>query len=137
MSTALTILKKLQSIDVSLSAQIAIEETSNEYTKQQRSQLWQGLKSDDNYLPNYSFRSVFQYNKPPGPIKLYDTGDFYRGILVDVRGDIFITESSDDKSQMLQKRYGGEILGLGTNARIEYIKALRPVLTKQIKSYLQ
>lgn len=137
MSTALTILKKLQSIDVSLSAQIAIEETSNEYTKQQRSQLWQGLKSDDNYLPDYSFRSVFQYNKPPGPIKLYDTGDFYRGILVDVRGDIFITESSDDKSQMLQKRYGGEILGLGTNARIEYIKALRPVLTKQIKSYLQ
>lgn len=137
MNTAQDILKKFQRIDVTLSAQVAIEETAGDVTNAQRQQLQQGLKSDNSYLPDYSFRSVFQYNKPPGPIRLYDTGDFYRGMLVDVRGDIFIIESADSKSKMLQDRYGENILGLGAAAKVEYVKVLRPVFIKQIKAYLK
>jgi hypothetical protein len=136
MGSALQILKKLQSIDVSLSAQVAIEYTAPQYTQLQREQLFQGLTSTGRYLPDYSFRSVFQYGKPPGPIKLFDTGDFYRGILVDVRQDIFITESADEKSTMLQNRYGRDILGLGNPAKVEYVAILRPVFVRQIKQYL-
>lgn len=136
MSTALQILEKLQKVDVNLSAQVAIEETANAATDAQRNQLAQGLMSDGSYLPDYSFRSVFQYNKPPGPIKLYDQGDFYRGILIDVRGDIFIIESADFKNNMLQNRYGKGILGLGSEARSAYILTLRPAFIKRIKDYL-
>lgn len=137
MSTALVILNKLKRIDVNLSAAVAMENTADEATKQQRDQLNKGLKSDNSYLPDYSFRSVFQYGKTPGPIKLYDTGAFYRGILIDVRGDIFIMESADEKSSMLQNRYGKDILGLGEAAKKEWIRFLRPEFLKQIKNYLK
>lgn len=137
MATANEILEKLSRIDINLSAQVAMENTAKAATDAQRQQLQQGLRSDDTVMPDYSFRSVFQYGKPPGPIKLYDTGAFYRGILIDVRQDIFIIESADEKNTMLQNRYGKEILGLGTQARIDYIRTLKPEFIKQIKSYLQ
>lgn len=136
MTTALQLLNKLERIDVSLSAQVAIENTASAATEQQRLQLNQGLKSDGNYLPDYSFRSVFQYGKPPGPIKLYDTGAFYRGINIDVREDIFILDSLDEKVTMLENRYGREILGLGVEAKVNYIRTLQPEFIKQIKNYL-
>lgn len=136
MTTALQLLNKLERIDVSLSAQVAIENTASAATEQQRLQLNQGLKSDGNYLPDYSFRSVFQYGKPPGPIKLYDTGAFYRGINIDVREDIFILDSLDEKVTMLENRYGREILGLGAAAKVNYIRTLQPEFIKQIKNYL-
>jgi hypothetical protein len=137
MASALEILKKLESINVDLSAQVAIENTAQAATDTQRGQLSQGMTSSGAFLPDYSFRSVFQYGKPPGPIKLYDTGSFYRGVLIDVRQDIFIMESADEKSRMLQDRYGENILGLGMQAKIEYIRTLQPEFLKQIKSYLQ
>lgn len=137
MTTPFTLYKKLDAINVSLSAQVAIENTAGAATEQQRLQLNQGLKANDEFLPDYSFRSVFQYGKPPGPIRLYDTGDFYRGILIDVREDIFILESADPKSNMLQNRYGSDILGLGTEAKVNYIRILRPEFVKQIKDYLK
>lgn len=136
MTTASQILAKLEKIDVLLSAQVAMEETASDATKAQRDQLYQGLKSDGNLLPDYSIRSIVQYNKPAGPIKLYDTGDFYRGILIDVRGDLFVMESADSKSSMLQNRYGSEILGLGLTAKQSWIVSLEPAFIKQIKSYL-
>jgi hypothetical protein len=137
MSTASVILKKLQAVDVTLSAQSAIEETASEATKEQRQQLSQGMKSDGTFLPDYSFRSVFQFNKPPGPIRLYDTGDFYRGIFLDVRGDIFNIESYDPKNQMLQDRYGKDIFGLTQESKEQWIQSLRPVFFKFINQYLQ
>lgn len=136
MSTALQILEKLSSVDILLSAQIAIERTADTMAERQREQLAQGLKSDESYLPDYSFRSVFQYGKPPGPIKLYDQGGFYRGISIDVRGDIFTIESADEKNTMLQNRYGKDILGLGMRARIAYIRTLQPAFINEVKSYL-
>lgn len=130
-------LDKLLRVDLPLSQTVAMEETADAATAYQRLQLAQGLRSDDSTLPEYSFRSVFQYGKPPGPIRLYDTGDFYRGILLDVRKDIFILESADPKSTMLQNRYGKDILGLGTDALQKYILTLKPVFIQQIANYLK
>lgn len=137
MTTPSDFLAMVESIDVDLSAQVAIENTADAIANEQREQLAKGLKSDDSFMPDYSFRSVFQYGKDPGPIKLYDTGAFYRGILIDVRQDIFIIESADEKSTMLQNRYGNEILGLGTDAHGNYIRILQPEFLKEIKSYLK
>lgn len=130
-------LKRLESVDLRLSMSVAMEETAAAAVREQKEQLQQGLKSDDTYLPDYSFRSVFQYNKPPGPIRLYDTGDFYRGILFDVRQDIFILESADNKTPMLKQRYGPDILGLGTEAKNEYILTLRPVFIREVRKNLK
>ena len=117
--------------------QVAMEETANTAVSEQKLQLQQGLRSDDTTLPDYSFRSVFQYGKPPGPIRLYDQGDFYRGFFFDVRQDIFILDSADDKTMMLKKRYGEDIAGLGTDASNKYIVTLRPVFIGEIQGYLK
>lgn len=137
MSSLLEFLSKVEKVNVDLSAAVAIEETASAAVEAQRDQIRQGLKSDGTLMPDYSFRSVFQYNKPPGPIKLFDTGAFYGGFLIDVRRDIFILDSADPKSTMLQNRYGTEIFGLGYEARVQYIPVLRPVFIKELKSYLQ
>lgn len=137
MTTCADMLEKLESVNLPLSMAVAMEETSQEARDQQRLQLAQGLQSNDEYLPDYSFRSVFQYNKPPGPIKLYDKGDFYRGVVFDVRGDIFIIDSADSKTEMLKKRYGPDILGLGSEARANYILTLEPVFIEEVKTYLR
>ncbi len=137
MGSPLEILAKLQKVDIELSAQVAMELTAGTATDQQRQQLAQGLRSDGSVLPDYSFRSVFQYGKPQGPIRLYDTGAFYRGMLIDVRQDIFILESADEKSTMLQNRYGADILGLRDEAKNNWIKTLRPVFMQQIENYLK
>lgn len=140
MSTALAILNKLRSIDVLLSAQIAIEETAAAGTAAQKKQLFQGVtKLNSPINPFYTARTVAikaKKGQPTDRVTLKDTGDFYAGILIDVRGDLFVIESADWKNSMLQDRYGENILGLGTDARIEYIQTLRPVFIEKIKSYL-
>lgn len=137
MRTCADMLEKLQSVNLPLSMQVAMEETANTAVSEQKLQLQQGLRSDDTTLPEYSFRSVFQYGKPPGPIRLYDQGDFYRGFFFDVRQDIFILDSADDKTMMLKKRYGEDIAGLGTDASNKYIVTLRPVFIGEIQGYLK
>lgn len=137
MRTCQDMLDNLRKVDLPLSMAAAMEDTAGAATDQQRAQLAQGLMSDDSFLPAYSFRSVFQYGKPPGPIRLYDTGDFYRGMLLDVRQDIFILESADPKSTMLQNRYGGNIFGFGTKAQAEYIIVLKPVFVDHVQRYLK
>lgn len=137
MGSLLEILEKIQDIDVDQAATRAIQNTHEAGEDAQRQQLAQGLRSDGTFMPEYSFRSVFQYGKEPGPIKLYDTGDFYRGIRIDVRGDLFIADSLDRKYPMLRARYGDDITGLGKDARIEYIRILKPEFVHQISLYLK
>lgn len=135
MTTCAEMLERVKRVNLDLAMHVALEETAGEAVAQQKLQLQQGLKSNDEYLPDYSFRSVFQYGKPPGPIRLYDTGDFYRGILFDVRQDNFIITSADSKTDMLKQRYSGDIFGHGTEARANYILTLRPVFIDQIRNY--
>lgn len=137
MQTCADMLKKLEGVYIRFSMSVAMEDTEGAATDQQRLQLAQGLTSTGEYLPDYSFRSVFQYGKEPGPIKLYDTGAFYRGMKMDVTEDLYILESKDSKSTMLQNKYGKDILGLGTDALNDYITVLRPAFIKRIKEYFE
>lgn len=118
---------------------VAMEETANKAVTEQKLQLQQGLRSDDSVTPDYSFRSVFQYGKPPGPIRWYDTGAFYAGLLFDVQGEFFILDSADPKTEMILKnpKGGPDTLGLGSEATSNYIVTLEPVFIEEIKSYLR
>lgn len=141
MNTPLQILNKLKRIDVLKSAQISIENTKVVAEYEQREQLWKGVTKDETpILPLYrafTIKEKIKKGQPYDRVTLKDTGDFYSGIKVDVRGELIVTESSDWKNQTLQQRYGKNILGLGETARIEYIRTLRPEFLLQIKSYLK
>lgn len=135
MSTALKILNKLNSINLLAAAQTSITNTEDAAVDEQRYQLSQGLKADGTYQPDYSPRSVSVYGKTPGPIKLYDKGGFYRGLKVEVSGELFKLYSIDEKNDYLDGLY--HPLGLGVYARTNYIRTLRPEFVKQVKEYLK
>lgn len=101
-------------------------------------QLSQGKRSDDVFLPDYSNVSVTVYGKPPGPMRLFDQGDFYEGIEARITGDGLELVGTDVKSEMLKLRYGDEIIGLSeeNKNRILY-EVIYPRMLVNLKSLWQ
>lgn len=89
-------------------------------------QLDRGERADGSSLPHYSPVSVRVFGKRPGPMNLHDTGAFWQGITLEVFDDGIELKGRDMKTQMLQLRYGDDIIGLqeGSKERIEgdYLK---------------
>jgi len=75
-------------------------------------QLRQGLKGDGSYLPNYSPVSVAKFGKPFGPIRLYETGDYYQGLKAKAFGNVLEIDDTDWKDAKLTQIYGPEIKAL-------------------------
>lgn len=82
-------------------------------------QLQRGERADGTSLPNYSPVSVAKFGKRPGPMTLHDSGGFYRGITLKVENEGIELIGNDIKTEMLQLRYGDEILGLQEKSRQE------------------
>lgn len=100
-------------------------------------QLQKGERADGSTLPNYSPRSVQVYGKPAGPIKLYDEGDFYRGITLKVVPGGIELVGLDVKTAMLQLRYGDDIIGLSEESIDRLMKEyVKPLLEEKIAIYL-
>ena len=138
MSTALTILKKLESIDVLKSAQSAIQETSDDMVFIQRNQLFRGERPDgQKVFPEYTPLTKFlkaQKGQPFDRVTRRDTGDYYRGIEVEVKGELFKIESIDWKAERLNEKYGD--IGLSKSSKESYVPILKPVFIGKIKAYL-
>ena len=101
-------------------------------------QLSRGERGDGSKLPNYSPVSVAVYGKPAGPSKLFDQGDFYRGVSVEVTRDGIIIYDTDGKSEMLEIRYGAEILLLQEQSIDEINRdVIIPTLQAKLIEYLQ
>lgn len=125
-------LEQLKSIDV---LDIVIDKSITEAMEQyNREQLQRGEKSDGDILPDYSETSVNVYGKPAGPIRLYETGEFYDSITALALDNVIRFVSQPFKQDPLtgritnlEERYGQEIIGL-TNENLEKIR--RQVKTK-------
>lgn len=139
MSTALEILKKLQSIDVLKSAQTAIENTADTMVFIQQQQLFRGIRPDGkDVYPPYSPLTVYlkaQKNQPFDRVTRRDTGEYYRGIEVHVKGVNYEIESTDWKADMLNEKYGD--IGLSKDSRINYVVELKPEFIRLIKQQLE
>ena len=105
-------------------------------------QLEKGQRADGTTLPDYSERSVKQFGKPPGPIKIFETGAFRRGITVQTIGTKIEVYTTDSKAMYigdgpgLIERYG-EIVGISVeNQGIFVREILRPELVKKIRERL-
>lgn len=124
MSTITYLHKKFQSFSIKEVAIESLRQCSSALANLNVEQMNKGVKSDGNLMPDYSPVSVEKFGKPEGPIKLFDKGDFYRGWKVDVRDEqIFIT-STDDKAEMLFKRYAtkrSNLFGLSPLYRREFM----------------
>lgn len=139
MSTALTILKKIESINVLYAAQESIKRTSERMVAIQKDQLFQGIRPDgDDVFPPYRPLTIYlkeQKGQPTDRVTRKDTGKYYAGIKVDVTGEKYEIKSTDSKAGSLNKKYGD--IGLSKASRIIYVHALRPEFIKNIKAYLK
>lgn len=104
-----------------------------------REQLEKGERSDGSHLPDYSKTSVEMYGKTPGPIKLYDTGEFYKSIEAKVVNDVIAILSSPLKKDIvtgsitnLKEEYDKEIIGIND----ENLRKIRTQVKKNIVKYL-
>jgi hypothetical protein len=102
------------------------------------SQLQQGERSDGSSLPDYSPRSVKVFHKPAGPMKLFDTGAFYRGITARINPHTVEMVGEDSKTKKLQTSYGVGILGLSDQSITELQDfILLPALKQKAVNYLE
>jgi hypothetical protein len=76
------------------------------------SQLQKGQSGSGETLPDYSPVSVHVYGKPPGPIKLFDTGAYYRGITARVKGQTLDVDNTDSKRGKIAARFGEDIIDI-------------------------
>jgi hypothetical protein len=100
-----------------------------------QSQLAEGQRPDGTSLPNYSATSVNSFGKPAGPIKLFDTGDFYQGIEPLFEDSGFDINGLDSKTDMLISRYG-DILGLSKDSVDLLGKRIKPGIINKVREVL-
>lgn len=139
MATVYDLIESLEKVNILEITGKAIRDASDLMAQLNREQLKIGMTSDDIMLPDYSKTSVLIFGKTPGPIKLYDKGNFYKSIKVDSDSDMFkeFYEFICNDPNNLQKRYKdfGDILGL-TSKNKENIseKKITPFIIKEIEN---
>jgi|SRR5688572_651643 len=101
MGKVLQLVAKLNQLTVSrLNEEVlaSIERHETVVTNMNTDQLFQGQDSKGNSLPDYSERSVTVFGKPSGPMRLFDSGAFYRGFFLDTSKFPVVIFSNDSKT---------------------------------------
>jgi len=134
MGTIKGLLGRFEVLDTDQIILQTMEESKDLLADLNAEQINKGLRSDGSEMPLYSLRSVIQYNKPFGPIRLRDKGNWQAGLTVLVQGDTLTFFSTDAKDLMLNKRYGSEIEGLSPKYQNEAIREkIQPVFMSKIE----
>lgn len=124
-------IQKLKSIDVDQAVDQALESSKNDMVELNLEQLDIGMKSDGSSMPPYSSNSP-----KSGKIRLYDTGDFWRGFFARDTGKAFEISSSDDKTDELQQKYD-PIFGLVKKQMEELARRVKPKFVNLLKQQIK
>lgn len=134
MGSIIGLLNKIEAIDTDAICERAVDDSVNVMADLNAEQINSGLKADGSEMPDYSLRSVVQYGKPYGPIRLRETGAWQAGLYAVRQGDSVVFKSSDPKDGMLTGRYGDDIEGLSEKYKNEAIReAVRPAFKKRME----
>lgn len=134
------VLGKLSQISIAELIENTMVETRQQYITLQREQMLAGKRNDGGMIGRYASPAYAAKKNNPvaraGNVDLYDTGDFQRSIFIDPRGETFVVDSVDNKSEMLQKKYGESIFGLNDEHTDKYVPIAETELHKQVVNAL-
>lgn len=139
MATIRGLYNRIAKVDTEQIIAEAFEDSAGGYIENQQDQLYEGINSDgEQREPPYAPLTI-QIKERKGQrtdvVTLNDTGSFYQGIVMEVRTDMLVTDSADEKTGDLIKKYGEEIFGLSPAYRKMYITDhLRPVFNKKVEA---
>lgn len=103
--------KNIGNIDINKATENALRARGDDISELNREQLRRGQDVSGASLPPYSARSVTEFGKPPGAIKLFDKGDYYGAIKPEFADKSFMVTDTDSKAEMLEMDYG-VVIGL-------------------------
>lgn len=138
MRTLVNLLKAVENLNVREIALDSMGQTSQQFLKHQKDQLYAGFDSKGKRLHRYA-SSIYaemkqRMNSTPGygnpDLKL--TGDFYRSFRADLDNEGLRISAWDEKAPMLEDKYGNDIYTLGEDAIKGYVGDLQPVFTGDI-----
>lgn len=103
-----------------------------------RKQLNQGIRADGSAITPYYKPQTVEIKREKGQltdrVRLYDTGDFYESIFVEVFEDAFDLDATDEKTAALKAKYGSDILGLTADNKRILADYLKPQFVTQLKT---
>lgn len=103
-----------------------------------RDQLREGKRSDDVFNPVYEdLQENRDKNIVGEPIKLFDTGDYYKGVKSRVKGQSFELINTDSKDTILRQVYGKKIKGLTPESVNELRIKIQPTLRNETLKLIQ
>lgn len=132
MGTVADLYNSLKKVDIDKLSKQSIAQTADKIAALNVNQLSKGQRSDDVMMPDYSNASIMLFHKPPGPIRLFETGTFWKSIKVDVGSEVLTTIADDPNN--LQKRFGQNIFGMNTASHEFYVnQVFLPLLQEKIQ----
>lgn len=140
--TVQDVLDRVNVFDLGFEIEESFNETAKDFTDKQREQLFSGIDAEgDQITPEYSPRTVAIKKKkgqPTDRVTLRDTGEFYAGIFLEPREDIYVIDSADEKTDALIKKYGEEIFDLAPKNKDKYVEEnLEPVFMDRVHKSLE
>lgn len=118
----------------------ALYETRSDYVASQKDQMQAGENSEGMVIGTY--RSVAYALRKTNPVArrgivdLFNKGDFYAGIFASPDSQGLTVDSTDNKSGMLQDKYGTVIFGLNIKFKVPYVQKLLPPFIREIETQL-
>lgn len=90
-----------------------------------------GSKIVPDYSPGYAAYKGF---KTPN---LKDTGDFHSGVFMEAKGDRWLFDSTDEKTNKLETKYSSDIFGIAPKNEQTAADEIEPDLFKEVENGLE
>lgn len=144
MATLLALIKRVEQLPIDTVISESVEAVAPQITDRQRDQMLEGKNAEGKTIGRYRDPAYARYKNSLNPVPglgipdLKLTGEFYREIYAEVRGDKVIIDSTNEKTEALAKRFGESIFGLNKATKAELIKKdLKPVFLKNIREKIK
>lgn len=142
MSTIKSLRTRVEQFSSKKAAVQSLEETKESIADLNVQQMMSGIRSDGSeILPTYTDLTIAikeSKGQPTDRVTLRDTGLFQEAVTTTITQDSVVTESTDPKSEKLQKKYGKRIFGLSEKFKAEYLREnLNPVFIRNCKLELR